>query len=535
MTEFPSRYVLRPPPSAENIVSIALLSQKFATLVDVAERISELKWKWSKKFGGGAKAADSGDEDREYQLAELLHRPWAPSDSKDRAPSTHLREGLYVAEWAGPGSDDFAEPRPWFAVPGLERLVAERLPPEESASSGTGAAGAQSRDKGPIWVEDTVVRAVVRAMLTRPLVLLAGVSGSGKTQLARRLGLAWAKGVFNRDHTVAQAMDRLAHKDNGCIRGNQDDGWTIPDLEPKAELEVLDRFGFIAVQSDWTDASHLWGYHVPLPAEAEGFYGTEALRVFLDAQSSKQRDPQKSQHFLLLDEMNLSRPEHYASDLLSAMEVQGDAVIQLHRAGDKVRLRGARPGARVQEVPRRMAWPEGLVVIGTVNVDETTFSFAPKVLDRAALLEFTDVDLKKAFGTHPLWGAAAWWLEEIHRVCRPYNLHLGYRAAKEVLDALAKSSDAAAVLDLQLCNKVLPRIRGPRASVEKLLLDLLPLAKSRGIKASLGAKPPTSAEARSAYVEKISSDEFKKMCVSERKIAEMLRRAYTVGFTSYFG
>lgn len=516
------RYLLRAPPTSTG--EPLYDRQGFQSLVDVAERLAELKWKWTTAFDHGNQPPSQPGEHRDNRLAELLHLPWVPSGDPSRPPSTHLQEGLYVAEWLGPGDTDFGEPRPWFSVPGLERLVAERLPPVASTNL-------RAPDPTPesvlIWSEADV-RAAIRAMLTRPLVLLAGISGSGKTQLARLIGRAWAHGAFGRDDDEQSALNKLT----GGVLTRSSDGWLVSGGKPGTASD--ERFGFIAVQSDWTEASHLWGYHVPLPAEAEGFYGTEALRVFLSAQ----RNPDK-QHCLLLDEMNLSRPEHYASDLLSAMEVQGSPVIRLHRAGHSVRLRDGslQASSQASAVPARIAWPKGLVVIGTVNVDETTFSFAPKVLDRAALLELTDIDLT-VFESHKDFQEHRWWFNEVQRICRPHNLHLGYRAVREVLDTLAKASPLAqkkVVLDLQLCNKVLPRIRGPRAVVEPLLGALLPLAKCAGTENTTLLKehyPPQNL--RKEYARVPDPQHLKQMSHSERKIAEMLRRAYSVGFTSFF-
>ncbi len=97
------------------------------------------------------------------------------------------------------------------------------------------------------------------------------------------------------------------------------------------------------------------------------------------------RDPRP--FLAILDEMNLARVEHYFSDVLSAME-SGEAV-ELHE------------NAAVEEgetddgvaVPRSLVLPPNLFLVGTVNIDETTYAFSPKVLDRAFTIEFNDVAL----------------------------------------------------------------------------------------------------------------------------------------------
>src|SRR5439155_22229505 len=83
----------------------------------------------------------------------------------------------------------------------------------------------------------------------------------------------------------------------------------------------------------------------------------------------------ESAHFLILDEMNLSHVERYFADILSSMESR--EALRLHSAGDLV-----------DSVPSQLSLPQNLFVVGTVNVDETTYMFSPKVLDRANVIEF---------------------------------------------------------------------------------------------------------------------------------------------------
>ncbi len=121
--------------------------------------------------------------------------------------------------------------------------------------------------------------------------------------------------------------------------------------------------------------------------------------------------------------------------------------------------------------------------------------------------------------------------KDLETALKPYNLHLGYRAAKEILDALALAGkDKDTTLDRQLCNKVLPRIRGPRASVEGPLIALLGVIgdtdggkpwDEQGVHHHLQAKKPDSSGGA--------------WPTSRKKIWQMLRRAHEIGFTSYFG
>jgi hypothetical protein len=228
----------------------------------------------------------------------------------------------------------------------------------------------------------------------------------------------------------------------------------------------------------------------------------------------------------------------------------GEPVIELHRAGAEQPLRGEGSGGRT--VPARIGWAPHLVVVGTVNVDETTHSFAPKVLDRAALLEFTDVQLdlvmqelvKGDDRRRKTWNLAKGWFTKVNKVLRPYNLHIGYRAAGEILQTLVERGAPEPEMSLdellsrQLRDKVLPRIRGPRSAVETLLNELRPLARwSASTTSQEGA-------AKAAKLHMVDIDtELRNLgdhnddegSRAERKILEMLRRAHAVGFTSYFG
>ena len=86
-------------------------------------------------------------------------------------------------------------------------------------------------------------------------------------------------------------------------------------------------------------------------------------------------------HFLILDEMNLSHVERYFADMLSAIE-SGEP-LHLHSEAGTVGHPALPSG-----VPRELSLPPNLFIVGTVNVDETTYMFSPKVLDRANVLEF---------------------------------------------------------------------------------------------------------------------------------------------------
>jgi hypothetical protein len=177
-----------------------------------------------------------------------------------------------------------------------------------------------------------VVRTFVASLATKPFVILTGLSGSGKTQLAVRFG-----------------------------------EWLGPG-----------RSRVIAVRPDWTGPEQLLGYEDALQktdGAYRGWYVPDALSFILTAAN----DP-SSPYLLVLDEMNLAHVERYFADVLSGMESGEPCIPNLVRANGVWRTR---PNAS-EKIP----FPDNLFVVGTVNVDETTYNFSPKVLDRANTIEF---------------------------------------------------------------------------------------------------------------------------------------------------
>ncbi|MBI4815675.1 MAG: AAA family ATPase [Deltaproteobacteria bacterium] len=185
------------------------------------------------------------------------------------------------------------------------------------------------------------------AVRTKPFVLLAGISGTGKSILARRFAAA-------------------------C-------GFLAP---------------LIAVRPDWSDPSELLGYR-----DLEGAFVPGRLIPHLVAAAERPDRP----YFVILDEMNLARVEHYFADLLSVIETRrtvGDQVVTDTLdldIGPETNFRcDAALAARLKDqlADRGLAVPSNLCVVGTVNMDESTHPFSKKVLDRAMTLEFVSVDLR---------------------------------------------------------------------------------------------------------------------------------------------
>jgi AAA domain (dynein-related subfamily) len=333
------------------------------------------------------------------------------------------------------------------------------------------------------------IAAFVAAARTKPFIVLAGVSGLGKTKLPR---------------LIAQAT-------NGELL-----------TEP--------------VKPDWTDSSEVIGYE----DLAGVFHPGALLRVAKRAAGDSNR-----QYFLLLDEMNLARVEYYLAEFLSIVEERWyDSTTKSFVSPPLA------PHARPD--PANANWtevsiPANLTLIGSVNMDETTHGFSRKVLDRGFIVELADVDLDNfgSSGTPAVtpWTAAEWRgayarvtdadtqkppvvdvvavLGELNDYLSMLQLHVGYRVRDEVaLFCLNAEPIASAFvtsggedvdpLDLAIMMKVLPRIQGGTQGIGTLLEVLATWAA--GGEDGLGRQFP--------------------MCA--KRIAIMRQRFDQEGFTSFW-
>ena len=135
----------------------------------------------------------------------------------------------------------------------------------------------------------------------------------------------------------------------------------------------------VPVGADWTGNENILGY--PDGLQATHYVAKPALDLILHA-----GDHTNTPHFLILDEMNLSHVERYFADILSIIE--SEEGLHLY-AGDMEKPETWRQTSAAKRVPPKLKQlPENLFIIGTVNVDETTYMFSPKVLDRANVIEF---------------------------------------------------------------------------------------------------------------------------------------------------
>ena len=197
------------------------------------------------------------------------------------------------------------------------------------------------------------------ALTAKPFAILAGGTGTGKTKCAIEL----ARKICQK-RPVGEAAD----------------------------------YEVVAVGADWTDTRPLLGYENILGAKPS-YTVPKALDLIIRAS----RNPERP-FFLILDEMNLSHVERYFSDFLSIMEskkVDTEAsTIKLHSNKDGMPSTDGNVGGNVEQ---RIQWPDNLFVIGTVNIDETTHMFSPKVLDRAHVIEFKPDESQITAGLKASW------------------------------------------------------------------------------------------------------------------------------------
>lgn len=261
-------------------------------------------------------------------------------------------------------------------------------------------------------------------------VILAGLSGTGKTQLA----LKYARAI----HGLASDKAR-------------------------------DPFLFVCpVRPEWTDPTGLTGYYDVLS-------NRYVVPPFLEAVllATAHRD---SPVFVVLDEMNLARVEYYFSDVLSCVET-GEA-LQLHSSGVPLE------GSTGTSIPADLTLPPNLYITGTINVDETTNPVSDKVLDRAHVIDMSAVDLVgflaglEARETTLATARAACegHLLAVHRLMAAHGLGFGYRVAEEVVryhvfTAEHLNADPAGITDDLMVQKILVKLRGAERQ-RTLLTDL---------------------------------------------------------------
>ncbi|MHB8170953.1 MAG: MrcB family domain-containing protein [Thermincolia bacterium] len=346
------------------------------------------------------------------------------------------------------------------------------------------------------------------SLKAKPFLILAGISGTGKSKLVE---------------LFAEALG--ANRDNN-------------------------QFTLIPVRPDWNDSTDLLGYR-----DIEKNFQPGPLTRVIEAATANPDRP----YFLCLDEMNLSRVEYYFSDYLSLIEsrklVNGSILTanlinesHLTTAQDKDRF-------------GQLMIPDNLYIIGTVNMDETTHPFSKKVLDRANTLEFSTVILDKlpAIPVAPMTPLTldnqflkAEFLNlqdclpqhqeivqdtvnkliEINNILLKANLHIGYRVRDEVSFYLIHSQQTGLLtpdqaFDNQLLQKILPRIQGSSHSIKKNLVELFQVCTGQDFTNEDG-------DLGELLGNQLTNSDPKPYPKSAAKIALMIGRFEEDGFTSFW-
>ena len=351
----------------------------------------------------------------------------------------------------------------------------------------------------------TSFRPYLTAVKSKPFLLLAGISGTGKSRIVRELARA-------------------------C--------WDVDSEEYKAQKPK--NFEMVQVKPNWHDSGELIGYVSRVSGKAE-FVAGDFLKFV-----AKAWEDLETPYFLCLDEMNLAPVEQYFAEYLSVVEsrkrneegmVVTDPIIYPQYEHERDQNTGELISKEwyknlvkelLAECPTEKSFalnkqfmsegislPQNLVVIGTVNMDETTFSFSRKVLDRAMTIEMNEVDLYGGLtdrhevigkiGNNELVGTAVEgvdvysdnkdvcdtaisYLAKLNEILEGTPFKVAYRTRNEfllyVVNNLPYSMDKegnklpqgyviARALDEITSMKILSRIEGDDTKVKESLLDNL--------------------------------------------------------------
>ena len=349
------------------------------------------------------------------------------------------------------------------------------------------------------------------ALRTKPFMLLAGISGTGKSRIAREIAKAcWPVGSKERNDQVPA---------NFCM---------------------------VQVKPNWHDSTELLGYVSRIGGEK---YVTGDLLPFI----AKAWENPSIPHILCLDEMNLAPVEQYFAEYLSVIEsrrvddkgrITTDPIVKKDK-GDWYRVLTAEltsdDNLRAKFLEEGISIPQNLFVVGTVNMDETTFSFSRKVLDRAMTIEMNEVNLRSSLsekpegdlgyisnillsnaakGTdvyltnQPLCDEVVKYLEKVNEILEGSPFKIAYRTRNEFMlyavnrAVIEKDSPLWRSLDEMTSMKILSRIEGDEERCKIVLNKLNDLLKEQ-------------------FAEHLDES------VSIKKVNEMIKKL-SVGYTSYW-
>lgn len=351
------------------------------------------------------------------------------------------------------------------------------------------------------------------SLKTKPFVILAGISGTGKSKLVKLFANA--------------------------IGANSENG----------------QYNIISVKPDWNDSTELFGYK-NINDEFVAGKLTEIIK-----QASRPENINKP-YFICLDEMNLARVEYYLSEYLSIIESrnfeEGKIVTDKLFSNDYLPRENEYCDLRI---------PENIYIIGTVNMDDTTFAFSRKVLDRANTIEFSDVDLdildfeeeecdpididnnflktsflniKEALSCDKIFVEKInKKIIEINEILKKGNKNFGYRVRDEIVfymleNKIAGLLDEDIAFDYQIMQKILPTISGSEVYIKKILIELFKICLKN--KEDLSSTADINDCEKIIEFDRSKKDEDSKK-IKYKKSAEkilMMLRGYEDGFTSFW-
>lgn len=400
----------------------------------------------------------------------------------------------------------------------------------------------ESLAQGSDTVLPTPYRQYITAIKSKPFLLLAGISGTGKSRIVREL----ARSCWDKDSEEYKAQ------------------------KPR-------NFEMIQVKPNWHDSSELFGY----VSRINGV--SFVVGPFLKFMVKALKEPDVP-YFLCLDEMNLAPVEQYFAEYLSVIEsrkltedgsMETDPIVDFESTDAYHSLISQlfpeaedRKPFLLKEGGKRLSIPPNLIVVGTVNMDETTFSFSRKVLDRAMTIEMNEVDLWGGLSdryepieqqsSETLIGTAVEgrdvyddnkkvcdtclnYLQKVNEVLEGTPFKVAYRTRNEVLlyvvnnlpynqsadgTTLPQEYVVARALDEITNMKILSRIEGDESKVRKDFLDSLVKTISEGLKSIL--------DDQNGAESVVENDSLIEKSVSLAKLKEMKKKLEDSGYTSYW-
>jgi len=447
----------------------------------------------------------------------------------------------------------------------------------------------------------TIIQNYLCSLLAKPFVILTGSSGTGKTRLAIQFAEAIDKKnvitmtseitlnkvgkILDKTEDEVRILCEGSNQFEAIILGDDEENvypiiitmCTHVESQDKAFMSLIKEknesivhlskivnedskeknYELVPVGADWTDVRYLLGYTNPFGEDGKKTYEiTNTLKIILRALHPANK---YKPHFLILDEMNLSHVERYFSAFLALMEANKSTLEPMNLITKtelelicKVLEKNTESRTEIEAAKtllkknRGIFLPQNLFIIGTINVDETTYMFSPKVLDRAHVIElrtenpndyFEQLKLNEAnsrisFDTSKVNEILGYFKNSINNrnidnqnplallktsisdiaqqkvildgiqsvingiyiLLEPCGFDYGYRIVNEVLEYIKYSIDVQnsdnwqEILDRAILQKVLPKIHGNRRQLGDCLKALNLFLRGKATSYEYGTK-----------------------------------------------